>query len=61
MKTITLAIRVSEEDSNLLKEVAKILDVPYAQIAREGLRKEIEKLKTDPMVNQRLSEMSLSV
>lgn len=49
MKDKSLKIRINNNDIQELKEISKIIDVPYSQVAREAIREKIAVLKkTDP-------------
>lgn len=45
MKVITLGVRVSSEKEAEVKRIAKLLDVPYSQILREGLDAKLSELR----------------
>jgi hypothetical protein len=45
MKDNFFQIRISEEEKRELSEAAEFIDVPAAQIVREGLRKRIAEIK----------------
>lgn len=45
MKNNYFQIRISEEEKQELSEAAEFIDVPAAQIVREGLRKRLAEIK----------------
>jgi hypothetical protein len=45
MKNDYFQIRISEEEKRELSEAAEFIDVPAAQIVREGLRKRLAEIK----------------
>ena len=53
MKTQSLRANISKEEKQELEQVAVALDVPESQIIREGVRKEMKRLKrTHPKLKQ---------
>lgn len=45
LKEVTLGVRVSVEKQKEVLTIAEILDIPYAQILREGLNDKLAELK----------------
>ena len=47
MKDTTITIRISEQEKEILKTMAKEKDIPVSQIIREAIRKTIQEEKTN--------------
>ena len=50
IKEFRLNLRIRENEGKELREIARILDIPFSQIAREGVREKVESLRTHPRV-----------
>lgn len=58
MKRIQLNIKVSEKFLSELKAVSEAAQIPYTYIVREAIDEKLEKLKSEPRIAKRLSNLT---
>jgi hypothetical protein len=61
MKTEIVKVRIEEKEKEELIKIAATLDVPFSQIAREGIRERISELRrTHPLLIETQPEPALA-
>jgi hypothetical protein len=60
MKNILINFRLNETEAKEIREISKLIDIPYSQLAREALREKISELKqTHPLLKEQPQEVAL--